>query len=139
MSWDLFYDALYFVMASQGGKDIRRAVLDASTACEVGVLTAASRAGEGRGLSARQVLRALDSSDLPYNLGRGLLTLTDRDFSAESPESYRQIRLLWRARGSIAHGRLPGVRVGARPLPALDQFHDMLGGVEAALRWVDAL
>jgi hypothetical protein len=139
LAWDLFYDALYFVMASQGGKDIRRAVLDASTACDVGVLAAASRAGERRGLSARQVLRALKSSDLLYNLCRGLLTLTGRDFSAESPESYRQIRLLWRARGSIAHGRLPGVRVGARPLPSLDQFHDMLAGVEAALTWLDAL
>lgn len=139
LSWDLFYDALYFVMASQGGKDIRRAVLDATIACDVGVLSAASRTGETRGLSARQVLGALDQSDLLYNLSKGLFTLTGRDFSSESPESYRQIRLLWRARGSIAHGRLPGVRVGARPLPSLDQFHDMLAGAEAALRWLDEL
>jgi hypothetical protein len=139
LSWDLFYDALYFVMASQGGKDVRRAVLDAANACEVAVLTTASRVGEKRKLSARQVLRALDQSDLLYNLSRGLRTLTGRDFSAESPENYRLVHQLWRARGSVAHGRLPGVRLAARPLPSLDQFHDMLGGVEITLKWLDAL
>ena len=80
LSLDLFYDALYCVMTSQGGKDIRRAVLDASTAYDVGVLAAASRAGERRGLSAGQILRALKSSDLLYNLCRGLLTLTGSRF-----------------------------------------------------------
>jgi hypothetical protein len=80
-----------------------------------------------------------DQSDLLYNLSKGLFVLTGRDLLSESPESYRQIRLLCRARGSIAHGRLPGVHVGARPLPSLDGFHDMLGGVEKALKWLDDL
>jgi hypothetical protein len=138
LAWDLFYDALFFIMATHGGKDVRRAVIDAANACEVGVLAAASRVGAARNLSARKILNHLRTYDLIFNLRYGIPKLAGRSFLTESPDNYRLVHKLWRHRGSIAHGRLPGVRLG-RPLPSLNEFHDMLAGVEAALRWLDGL
>ncbi len=93
-------DAYYFATTGE----IRRAVIDAATACEQAKDEVFQRTWCARSRKPFKRGRLLTGYDLPYHLSRDMNRLLGRSYKLEHPNEFATIENLWDARGNIAHG-----------------------------------
>lgn len=137
--FDVFYDAVYFIIESG---DVRRALLETCIACDIAVLYEAIRAGERIGKSELEVRSALSDRDLLINLRAGLSKIfgTIADYRTANPEDYELVRQLWIARCAIAHGRSPIIgALEKAKLPAYEHAADMMLAAFRLIGWLQRL
>lgn len=99
----LLLDARFFLATA----DLRRAILDATIACEQARDVHFERLWQINKPSAYRTGKALTGNNLPTHLSKNLLNVTNNkhSYEAEYPDNYEIIKDLWNTRGEIAHGR----------------------------------
>ncbi|MEA2574600.1 MAG: hypothetical protein QOH93_1898 [Chloroflexia bacterium] len=125
----LLLDARYHLTSG----DIRRAIMDAATACEVARDQAFSRIG----------IRLSESdNDLLRHRRKDVRDRNRPSYQSDEPDHYASIDELWVARGKIAHGNAPRYRdksAGAmRPIDD-QKMGELRKSAEHLVRWLDKL
>lgn len=136
---EVLYDAVFFAIERN---DIRRALLEACIACDMAIIHEAIRAGTLLSKPEQFVRRNLSESDMLHNLRKALPTIFGEgaDFPKLQPETFEGIRLLWAARGSIAHGLAPTTGAhGRASLPVREKAFEMLNAAFGLVAWLQQL
>jgi len=146
----LLLDARYSAADVNRSGDLRRAILDAATACEVARDVAITRLWPTRRSSTRVRLgEVLPGSNLPKHLSDVMESFAGRNYAAEHPGDFMLVETLWEARGKIAHGREasrlneePGPSAGAKPAEADTQaqrVRELIAAADRCIAWLGGL
>lgn len=136
---ELLYDAVFYAIERD---DLRRALLDACVACDMAIFHESIRAAVVLGKSELYVRHNLCESDQLKNLKKGLPVIfgAQADFPSHHPTTFEQVRALWAARGSIAHGLAPSTgQHGRAALPSRAASFEMLKAAIALVDWLQKL
>lgn len=135
LSRELFLDGIYFHSIG----DVRRALLDLAIGAESAVGEQYSKLVAPGGVTKSAVDKVLGDK-FERRISLGAEKLFGRSFAVEQPEEYTWVRRLWFARGNIAHGAEPNVRMpeGLRVVTHADVL-PIIKAVLELLKWLETL
>jgi hypothetical protein len=134
LSRDLLFDGIYFNAVG----DLRRAVLETAIGCEIALDETLNEMVQ-QGMEAGVASRILGGNDFLKHLRR-TGDVRGRSFENEHKVAYEAIRVMWIARGHVAHGEPPRVPSGStsRELNSKDMAAIFRGVVEF-YQWLAAI
>ena len=130
LSWDIFFDAIYF----HSNDDLRRCVLELAISNEALLAeTLVTWVEQGR-IEKSEIDRVLAGNDFLDHLARAE-ELVESRFRDEQPVEFEWIKAIWIARGHVAHGKTP-LAQGGREL-TLKDMPNVFGSVVCLRQWLE--